>query len=267
MLRGLRDLEKYSVSATDGDIGKVVNFLLDDHRWVVRYLVVETGGFLGDRRVLISPIAFREADWSTQRFHVAITVDMVKHSPSVDTDQPVSAQHEREHFRYYGYSPYWADSGLWGPGRFPGTLQGGTPSVPPAPHSTPPRGDSRLRSANEVRGYHVLGNEEPVGHIEDFVLDDSTWAVQYLVIDTSNWWFGKKVLISPTWARGISYEDRRVYVDMSRQMIEDSPEWDMSAAVNREYETRLYDYYGRPVYWASDRPELAPKREASPPRL
>ena len=267
MLRSLGDLEKYSVSATDGDIGKVVNFLLDDKRWVVRYLVVETGGILGGRRVLISPIAFREADWSSQRFHLALTMDKIKHSPSIDVDQPVSGQHEREFARYYGYSPYWGYSGLWGVGSHPGLLLGATPDIPSEPHPAPPPGDSHLRSADEVRGYHVLGNDEPVGHIEDFVLDDSTWAVQYLVIDTSNWWFGKKVLVSPSWARRISYEGRKVYIDMSRQMIKDSPEWDMNAAVNRVYETRLYDYYGRPVYWAGDRPELAAEREAQRARL
>ena len=194
-------------------------------------------------------------------------VDKVKHSPSVDVDQPVSGQHERDHARYYGYSPYWGYSGLWGTGSDPGLLLGGTPYVPPELSPASPPGDSHLRSANEVRGYHVLGNEEPVGHIEDFVLDDASWAVQYLVIDTSNWWFGKKVLVSPTWARRISYEDRRVYIDMSRQMIKDSPAWGMNAAVNRDYETRLYDYYGRPVDWASDRPALPAEPEARRARL
>ncbi len=267
MLRSLRDLENYSVSATDGDVGQVVDFFLDDKRWVVRYLVVETGGVLGGRRVLISPIAFREADWSSQRFHLALTMDKVKHSPSIDVDQPVSGQHEQAYSRYYGYSPYWGYSGAWGEGGYPGPLRGATPDLAPEPPLAWPAGDAHLRSANEVRGYHVLGNEEPVGHIEDFVLDDATWAVQYLVIDTSNWWFGKKVLVSPTWARRISYEDRRVYLEMSRQMIKDSPEWDMNAPVNREYEARLYDYYGRPVYWAGDRPELAAEREARRARL
>jgi hypothetical protein len=68
MLRSLKDLERYTVSATDGDVGSVVDFLLDDERWIVRYLVVETGGFLDGHRVLISPISFRSADWSTRSF-------------------------------------------------------------------------------------------------------------------------------------------------------------------------------------------------------
>jgi len=112
-------------------------------------------------------------------------------------------------------------------------------------------GDAHLRSAVELRGYHIQGSDEAVGHVDDFIVDDETWEVRYLAIDTSNWWFGKKVLVAPAWAKDVSWADRKVYVDMSRRAIKESPEWDPNAPVNREYEARLYDYYGRPVYWAS----------------
>ena len=112
MLRSLNELEHYKVNATDGDIGSVVNFLLDDQRWVVRYLVVETGGLLGGHRVLISPISFSRAEWSTRSIHVALTIEKVKDSPSVDVDKPVSRQHEQDYYRYYGYPYYWGYTGI-----------------------------------------------------------------------------------------------------------------------------------------------------------
>ena len=43
MLRSLKELEHYAVSATDGDVGTVVNFLFDDEHWAVRHLVVDPG--------------------------------------------------------------------------------------------------------------------------------------------------------------------------------------------------------------------------------
>jgi hypothetical protein len=98
----------------------------------------------------------------------------------------------------------------------------------------------------------VQGSDEAIGHIEDFIADDDTWGVRYLVIDTGHWWGGKRVLLAPHWARRVSWSDRKVYVDVSRQAIKDSPPWYGSSPVNREYEERLYDYYGRPVYWGSD---------------
>lgn len=106
MLRSLKSLERYKLSASDGDIGSVVDFLLDDERWTVRYLVAETGGFLSDRQVLISPISFRQADWYGRRFHLALTREKIRNSPGIDVDKPVSRQQERNYYGYYGY-PYY----------------------------------------------------------------------------------------------------------------------------------------------------------------
>lgn len=252
MQRSLKDLEGYSVRATDGEIGHVVDFLLDDTHWAVRYLVVETGGFFTGRRVLISPIAFRDVDWSTRQFHVALTVEKVKGSPSVDTEKSVSRQHEHAYNMYYAYSPYWDFDPIWGGGIYPGQLAGAEWTDAPAERGDAPAGDAHLRSASELRGYHVQGSDDAIGHVSDFIADDASWGVRYLVVDTSNWGFGHHVLIAPHWAHRVSWDDQKVFVEMTRESIRNSPEWNGSEAVNREYEQRLYDYYGRPVYWGSD---------------
>ena len=263
MLRSLKDLERYTVGATDGDIGSVVNFLLDDEHWTIRYLVAEPGGFFDGRRVLISPMFFRQVDWANRHFHLALTMDRVKNCPSVDVDKPVSRQHERDYYHYYGYPYYWGYSGRWGMGAFPGFLTAGGWNETADGHLAK-SGDVHLRSASEVRGYHIQGSDAPIGHVEDFIVDDETWEIRYLVIDTSNWWFGKKVLVAPHWAKSVSWEENNVYVDLSRQAIKNSPEWNPTAAINREYEARLYDYYGRPVYWETgDRPEGPPPPHVS----
>ena len=251
MLRSLKDLEDYTVRATDGDVGRVVDFLLDDERWIARYLVVEAGPFLDRRRVLISPVFFRQAEWSTRRFNLALPMDKVKNSPSIDVDKPVSRQHERDYYRYYGYPYYWGYGQPWGMGLYPGSLAaGGWRDVPVEP-SNDASGDMHLRSAKEVRGYHIQGSDKAIGHVDDFIIDDESWALRYLVIDTRNWWLDKKVLVAPQWTSRISWEERKLYVDLTREMIKSSPEWDPNAPINREYEARLYDYYGRPAYWPS----------------
>ena len=193
---------------------------------------------------------FVKFDWSAARFHLALTMDKIKNSPSVDVDKPVSRQHERDYYGYYGWPYYWGAEGMWGMGAYPNTLAAGALYNPSAEYYEEP-GDIHLRSAQEVRGYHIQGSDESIGHVDDFIVDDQTWAIRYLVIDTSNWWVGKKVLVAPPWVTSVSWEQRNVYVAMSRQAIKDSPEWNAYAAVNREYETRLYDYYGRPAYWES----------------
>lgn len=260
MLRSLKGLERYRVNATDGDIGHVVDFFLDDEHWMVRYLIVETGDLFDRRQVLITPISFRQVEWSTRRFRVELTRAKVQNSPGVETDKPVSRQYEWDYLRYYGYPHYWARSGLWGTEAHPNLLAATTWTNEPFGYSAKPT-DIHLRSASEIRGYHVQGSDGEIGHVIDFIVDDETWEVRYLVIDTSNWWFGKKVLVAPHWASNISWGEGNVYVDLSQQAVRDSPEWEATAGVNREYEVRLYDYFGRPAYW-----EHKPRAEITPPR-
>ena len=253
MLRSLKDLERYTVAATDGDVGAVVNFLIDDERWAVRYLVAETGSFFENRRVLISPISFRQTDWATRTFHVQLTVDAVKSSPGTDTDRTVSRQHEVALAQHYRYPYYWESPGVWGIGAYPGELANLGWSTPPLNGETPIV-ESHLRSVNEMRDYHVEGSDGEIGHVKDFIVDDRTWEVRYLVVQTSAWWLGKRVLIAPRWATSIVWSERKVHIRKNREEIRSSPDWDPHAAINREYELRLYDYYGRPVYWSDDRP-------------
>jgi hypothetical protein len=121
--------------------------------------------------------------------------------------------------------------------------------------------DSHLRSTDEVTGYHIEASDGEIGHVADFLVDDETWAIRYLEVDTRNWWPGKKVLVSPHWLDNVSWPDSKVYVDLTRETIRNGPEWSDSMTVTREYENRLYDYYDRSPYWvpASEQP---PRRRA-----
>lgn len=259
----LKDLEHYKVSATDGDIGSVVNFFIDDERWIIRYLIVETGGFLHRHWVLISPIAFGPIDWSTRRFHLSLTVDKIKNSPTVDVDKPVSRQHEMDYNGYYGYPYYWDYPGVWGMAVYPASLASGSWNEGPA-EPTDNSGDVHLRSANEVRGYRIQGSDGAIGHVDDFIVDDETWEVRYLVVDTSDGWFGKKLLLAPQWAQRVGWLESKVYVSMTREQIKNSPTCKPTDAINRVYEAHLYDYYGRPAYWDGDdrRAAVPPSRQS-----
>ncbi len=243
MLRSLKDLERYIVSATDGNVGSVVDFLLDDENWTIRYLVVDAGNWLGGRQVLISPVSFREAAWSDRHFHVALSRAQVQSAPNVEVDLPVSRQRERDYHDHYGYPYYWAATGM-------GLKSGLAPPPLPTPPAVERTGDVHLRSAKELRGYHIQGTDDAIGHVNEFIVDDETWEVRYLVIDTSNWWIGKKVLLAPHWARRVSWLEGKVYVDLDRETIKGSPAWNGVEAINREYETQLHEHYQRSAYWA-----------------
>ena len=115
----VNNLKGYAIGATDGDIGKLDDFYFDDKFWTIRYLVAETGNWLLNRKVLISPFALGKADLSQERLNVALTKKQVEESPSMDTDMPVSGRHEALYLDYYGYPYYWEGPLLWGPMAYP----------------------------------------------------------------------------------------------------------------------------------------------------
>jgi len=252
MLRSLKELLRYRVKAADGDIGGIVDFLLDDEHWTVRYLVVETPGFFNGRQILITPISFHHADWATKRFHLALTLAKIKNSPNVGVDHAVSRQHERDYYGYYGYPQYWGDLGVWGMGAYPRALASNR-WFDVAGENYEKLGDFHLHSVKEVQGFHIQGSHDAIGHVEDCIVDDATWSVRYWVVDTSNWWLGREILIAPEWASRISWKERRFDVALSRQSIANSPDWAQTKTISRDYEARLHEHYGRcPAYWDDD---------------
>jgi len=243
MLRSTRKIIGYHIRATDEEIGTARDLCFDDQSWRFRYLVVDTGVWLPGRQVLVSPESMGEPNWNAQTIPVDLSKSQIEQSPPVGTDQPVSRQHEAQLAAYYGWHPYWA----------PGPLAGVVAAAPkPAESTEGPEGDPHLRSLNEVLGYHIEATDGRIGHVEDVIAETDDWTVRYVVVDTRDWLPGKKVLISPEWAERIDWSKGAVHLNLAQEQVRDAPKFDPSSPVNREYEERLYDYYGRPPYWRPD---------------
>jgi hypothetical protein len=254
MLTNATHLKGLAIRATDGELGTVNQFYFDDETWAIRYLIVDTGGWLGGRRVLISPISVVQTDWEAKRLDVALTKRQVEHSPQIDTHKPVSRQHEAAYVGYYGYPYYWGGPYLWGAAAYPAGL-----ATPPTASTEAMAArirrestDSHLRSGEAVTGYNIEAADGEIGHVDGFVVDDEAWAIRYMEVATRNWWPGKKILLSPAWIERVSWTDSKVYVGLSREAIKDAPEYVESRPITREYENRLYFHYGRPPYWLNE---------------
>jgi uncharacterized protein YrrD len=261
MLRNAKDLHGLTIRATDGEIGTVDQIYFEDETWAIRYLTVDTGGWIGGRQVLISPFSIIHADWQAKRLDVALTKKQVEHSPDIKTHQPVSRQHEAAYNLYYGYPYYWGGPFLWGPALYPAEMP--VTAIAAAEvmagietEST----DSHLRSTEAITGYHVEASDGEIGHVDGFVVDDRAWAIRYIEVATRNWWPGKKVLVSPAWAERVSWEDSKVYFGLTGETVQDAPEYVDSTAITRDYEKQLHSYYRWPPYWlheAEHRPSLS----------
>ena len=265
MLKSVKGLTGFTIGATDGDIGRVDAIYFDDESFTVRHLVVDTGGWLGGRKVLVSPMALRGIDWFGGRIEAALTKAQVEKSPLIETDRPVSRQHEAEYYRYYGYPSYWTGPYLWGayPCPYPLLAPDLGTTFEQEWHWAQENGtgdDPHLRSSAVVIGYHIAATDGDIGHVEDFLVDESTWAIRYLVVDTSNWWLGKKVLVSSEWVTSVDWNESLLHVALTRELIKTSPECDPSGPVPRDYEVRLHDHYGRRGYWNGRSHEAASRR-------
>src|SRR5215471_803759 len=246
MLRTASSLKGTSIAATDGSIGSLDDTYFDDKSWTIRYLVVDTGTWLPGRKVLISPRSVRLGT-DEHAIPVALTRTQVENSPSIDADKPVNRQYEEEFSRYYGYPYYWSGPYRWGASQYPGDLT--TPVETASVTAREAGGDASLRSTRDVTGYYIEATDGDMGHVEDFVIDDREWAIRYMIVDTRNWWPGKKVVISPDWIRRVSWQESQVYLDLDREAVKQAPEYDPDRPLERDYETRLFRHYGRRNYW------------------
>ena len=246
MLTNAIYLKGLVIRGTDGELGTVEDFYFDDETWVIRYIIVDTGGWLGGREVLISPLAVTHADWPARRLDLALTKQQVENSPDINTQLPVSRQHESIFNGYFGYPTYWT--------AYPSFVGGVGIPTPLAIVDASDGGqrdlmDSHLHSTKAVDGYHIEATDGEIGHVAGFVIDVSTWAIRYMEVATRNWWPGKTVLLSPEWIESVSWEKSKVYVGVLRAAIMDAPIYVESAPITREYEDRLFATYGRSPYW------------------
>ncbi len=246
MLRSIKSYEGHLIQGADGEIGSVTDFFFDDVDWSIRYLVVDTGKWIPGRRALISPLTLERLADVPASFFAPVTKEIIEKSPPFDAEQAISRQYETELTNYYGWPAYWEGFKLSmasSIGKRSDVLPDDVKRL-----NLEQRGVSNLWSANEVIGYFIEATDGEIGHVEDFVLEDETWAIRYMVIDTRNWLPGRKVLIIPQLTEGISWTEAKVRVELPRETVKESPEFDPNAPINRQYEVRLYDYYGRPAY-------------------
>jgi len=219
-----------TIDALDGEIGSVDDLYFDDQTWSVRYLVVDTGNWLPGRKVLVSPEAVVKPWHHQAKIAVKLTTEQIRSSPDIDTAMPVSRMAEELLHRHYQWTPYW-DSTIVPIPRMPS---------PPRPLTAEEDGqeagqaeeflaDVRLRSANELAGYHVKAGDGDVGHVQDLLLDDDLSRILFLVVEVKGWLFGKKVLAGQSLISRVDWATSTVHADANRQALKNAQEYNPAA--------------------------------------
>lgn len=246
MLSKAKTLKGYKLNSLDGEIGKVKEFYFDDSHWAIRYLVADTGNWLTGNKVLISPYSLVAVNKEEEYISIDLTKKQIEESPPLESDKPVSRQFEQFFYRYYGYPMYWSGPYMWG--YYP-SLMRDREEWKKIILDEKASWDPYLRSTHDVTGHHIQATDGQIGHVQDFIIDDESWAIRYLIIDTQNWLPGKKILLSPKWIESISWDESKVFVNISRETVEQSPEYTDESLLTREYETGLHRHYNCQGYW------------------
>jgi len=236
----LNELTGYHLQAKDGEIGKILQVYFDDQQWVTRYFVVRTGNWLLGQEVLIVPSTVTGIDVENQHLIVDLSLEQIKNSPPVNTEVPVSRHYEEQYYAYYGWQPYWSAGSL-------PTAIGPLPAIyTPVDVEKPEKPEHpNLRSSKEVSRYHLHAEDDQVGRVADFLLEEETWSIAYLEIDTGSWFASKKVLISPSWIQKVDWAKREVSVNVVADLIKSAPEYDAAKRVSSDYQSALHKHYER----------------------
>jgi hypothetical protein len=198
MQRNINSLTGYNMMATDGEIGKVIEFYFDDETWFLRYMILKTGDWLFGRKILISPDALKKTSWNTGLFSVNITKEQIRESPAINTDKPIYRSQEIELYAHYDWE------GEWGSRFYEGGSMGKSNPIPVLDRGILSSADKadiysndklHLQNTSKVLGFQILCTDGEFGSLVDFVMDDQTWQILYIVAETGISSDGKKTLI------------------------------------------------------------------------
>lgn len=245
MLIETKKLKGYKIIGNDGEIGKVKEFYFDDQCWTVRYIIADTGSWLADRYVLISPFALSSLNKEAESIGIDLCKKQIEDSPFLANGKHISRQFEIAYHEYYGWPMYCTDPSKHGINHL--IITNHKPLK--IPIQDVKFRNHHLRNSRDVGGCHIQAIDGEIGHIVDFIIDNKTWTIRYLIINTHNWWAGKSVLVFPQWIDRVSLKELKVFINLSRESIKQSPEYSVESLITKDYEVQLHRYYNRNVYW------------------
>ena len=217
MLFLAKQMQGALVEASDGKLGKLVDFLFDDRDWSIKNLVLDAGTWLNSRRVTLPPDLIRHKDWSDHRLMITgLTREQVVKSPNVETHVAVGDQMNFEQATIIDWGLYW---------------------IQIIDHPWQVADDPHIRNTEEMVRYHLQETDGQVGHIADFLIDDEAWKIRFLEADTRNWWPGKRVLVAPERVESIDGANRIVQINLTRDALEHSSVYHAAADRAEPYET------------------------------
>jgi hypothetical protein len=199
MFHDLTGLIGVPVITTDGEKRLVRNFLFDDRTWSIGYLVVDAGTWLAPRQVVVPISALEPPDWRRRLIAARITLTDLLGSPEAETIRPVSRQQQLAWNRHFGWpegDPYWC----------------GPPSAPGREFSLQGKDDPHLRRALDLTSYQVWEDDDSLGLLGGFFVEEGSWHIGYLLVRSGEWVYRDRMITTRN-VESISWGQHRVLLD------------------------------------------------------
>jgi hypothetical protein len=213
MLIAAKKMYGIPLEGADGRVGTLSDILFDDNSWRLRHLVVNLDRWFLGQQVLLDPNVIERMEWSDRKMLVHLTKEQARQSPNVDTDLPVARREIQEAAHLLVWEAYW------------------TSVLDTLPEM---EGDPHLRSTKMLTGLHLHCTDGQLGHVVDFLIDDQQWSVGELLVDTRNWWPGKRVLIEPSLVERIDWVEREIWLSLPRGQVEDRPAFEYDTPIESQ---------------------------------
>jgi hypothetical protein len=225
MLRSKNRLIGFSVHATDGEIGRIRDFVFDEPLWTVRYAEVDISKWIPEKVVLLSTLILGQTALSS--IDTKLTIEQIINCPAIDPHHLPSRKYEEELHTYFSWTYYWAQLG----------------------EASQYQSSCKLQNVKAINGYHIQALDGELGHLSDLLIDDLEWKIRYCVIDTGTWLPGKKVLLSPKWLGKIDDQAFKIEFDIKMEKIKTAPDFDQSTLVTPDYESSIFAHFDKKPYW------------------
>lgn len=236
----LSQLKTYFVEAIDGETGRVDDLYFHRGEWHIRYLLLRVAFEPEYRRVLLSTYSVQEVLTDRHVITLNLTRQQIRNSPETNVSQPISRPHEIELNQYYGWPADWlaAEQDVTPTGELSGRAE------------RQQAGDieeytgAALQGCDEVTGvFRIQANDGEIGKITDFIVDDESWLLRYVIAEYADSRTGYVILATDMVER-IDWVDGHFYVDAFVKTIREIPDYDPAVPFQKQQE-RLRAYYTR----------------------
>jgi hypothetical protein len=223
MLKNVDTFKNNEVHASDGMIGIIRDLYFDTQDLILKFMVIDTQSWLENREILISPESVKRFNWDRNKFDLGLLKRRIEQSRVISIDEPAGPGGRKQSREYYFLSTYWDSE------RAGGNL-------------------AHLLKDSELKRFDICLSDGRIGGTAGIIIEESTWKVEFIIVDADSMEAGKLVPLPAGWINRIDPKEGIIHVDLNKEDILNAPTFPAEELEDESNEKALYNYYSRHLY-------------------